>query len=237
MRWGAGRPRVASRALLDHFQHRFLFPKEVILRSEHHARSLRLQGARVAHLLQRTPNACDLPNEALFSADVHSPACGNYSTPSIRLRSVNATSTRERRNSSSTGVGTCPVMRRSLSSCTWNERRAGRMKRSSFEKRFTSSSLSGRRVPDETCVNSFVGAESAWRSAWRSSPRQLRLGTHSPRISGEPLGEILRESLLIGGWVAMWRPLEVFLYDWWPIREEARLFDRLSAMPVRIVCM
>ena len=30
--------------------------------------------------------------------------------------------------------------------------------------------------------------------------------------------EVLRESLLIGGWVAMWRPLEVFLYDWWPIR-------------------
>lgn len=46
---------------------------------------------------------------------------------------------------------------------------------------------------------------------------------------------IVRESLLIGGWVAMWRPLEVFLYDWWPIREEARLFDRLSAMPVKIV--
>ncbi len=49
------------------------------------------------------------------------------------------------------------------------------------------------------------------------------------------LAEILRESLLIGGWVAMWRPLEVFLYDWWPIREDARLFDRLSMMPVRIV--
>jgi hypothetical protein len=46
---------------------------------------------------------------------------------------------------------------------------------------------------------------------------------------------ILRESLLIGGWVAMWRPLEVFLYDWWPLREEARLYDRLSAMTVRIV--
>ena len=47
-------------------------------------------------------------------------------------------------------------------------------------------------------------------------------------------GELLRESLLIGGWVAMWRPLEVFLYDWWPIRAEARLYDRLGAMPVRI---
>jgi hypothetical protein len=48
------------------------------------------------------------------------------------------------------------------------------------------------------------------------------------------IGEIVRESLIIGGWVAMWRPLEIFLYDWWPIRREARLFDRLSAMPVRL---
>ena len=46
--------------------------------------------------------------------------------------------------------------------------------------------------------------------------------------------EIIREGLLIVGWVAMWRPLEVFLYDWWPIRAEAHLFDRLSTMPVRI---
>lgn len=53
-------------------------------------------------------------------------------------------------------------------------------------------------------------------------------------LEGQRLGEILRESLLIGGWVAMWRPLEIFLYEWWPIRLEARLYDRLSAMPVRI---
>jgi len=53
-------------------------------------------------------------------------------------------------------------------------------------------------------------------------------------FSERPLGEILRESLMIGGWVAMWRPLEIFLYDWWPIRAEARLFDRLAVMPVRI---
>jgi len=46
--------------------------------------------------------------------------------------------------------------------------------------------------------------------------------------------EVDREGFLIGGWVAMWRPIEVFLYDWWPIRAEARLFDRLSNMPVRI---
>lgn len=51
---------------------------------------------------------------------------------------------------------------------------------------------------------------------------------------GGGVGTVLHESLLIGGWVAMWRPLEVFLYDWWPIRAEAKLFDRLAAMPVRI---
>jgi hypothetical protein len=39
--------------------------------------------------------------------------------------------------------------------------------------------------------------------------------------------------MIIGGWVAMWRRLEIFLYDWWPIRSERKLFDRLSAMPVR----
>jgi hypothetical protein len=53
-------------------------------------------------------------------------------------------------------------------------------------------------------------------------------------MKGSRVGEILRESLIIGGWVSMWRPLEVFLYDWWPIRNEARLSDRLAAMPVRI---
>jgi hypothetical protein len=46
--------------------------------------------------------------------------------------------------------------------------------------------------------------------------------------------EVLREGFLIGGWVAMWRPLEVFLYDWWPVRAEERLLQRLSTMPVRI---
>jgi hypothetical protein len=48
------------------------------------------------------------------------------------------------------------------------------------------------------------------------------------------VGRIVYESLSIGGWVAMWRPLEIFLYDWWPIRADAQLFDRLAAMPVRV---
>src|SRR5258708_28258400 len=53
-------------------------------------------------------------------------------------------------------------------------------------------------------------------------------------MNGSRIGEIVRESFTIGGWVSMWRPLEIFLYDWWPIRAEARLSERLAAMPVRI---
>ena len=54
-------------------------------------------------------------------------------------------------------------------------------------------------------------------------------------VGGGEFGELLHESLLVGGAVALWRPLEIFLYDWWPIRDAARLYDRLSVMAVRIV--
>ena len=46
---------------------------------------------------------------------------------------------------------------------------------------------------------------------------------------------LVREGLYIGGWVAMWRPLEILLYLWWPIEEERRLHDRLSRIPVRVL--
>jgi hypothetical protein len=53
-------------------------------------------------------------------------------------------------------------------------------------------------------------------------------------LSRSQVSALIRESMVIGGWVAMWRPLEIFLYDWWPILAERRLFDRLRAAPVRI---
>jgi hypothetical protein len=62
----------------------------------------------------------------------------------------------------------------------------------------------------------------------------LLVGDFLARALGDGIGALLRESLLIGGWVAMWRPMEIFLYDWWPVRAEARLHDRLSEMPVRL---
>lgn len=53
-------------------------------------------------------------------------------------------------------------------------------------------------------------------------------------VAKEGHGWLLKESLIIGGWVALWRPMEIFLYDWWPIRARARLYDRLGQMQVSL---
>jgi len=53
-------------------------------------------------------------------------------------------------------------------------------------------------------------------------------------VAGDAIGRILQEGLLIAGWVAMWRPLQIFLYDWWPMRHRARVFDKLARMTVNI---
>ncbi len=44
----------------------------------------------------------------------------------------------------------------------------------------------------------------------------------------------LREGLIISGWVALWKPIDIHLYRWWPIRRLRRLQDRLAACPVEV---
>lgn len=45
---------------------------------------------------------------------------------------------------------------------------------------------------------------------------------------------VLREGLTIAGWVAMWRPIQIYLYDWWPLWQKQRLYGRMSRMPVEL---
>jgi hypothetical protein len=45
---------------------------------------------------------------------------------------------------------------------------------------------------------------------------------------------IVDEGLLILGWVAMWRPVEVLLYDWWPLTRRRAVLRRLAAIPVEV---
>ena len=45
---------------------------------------------------------------------------------------------------------------------------------------------------------------------------------------------IARESLTIAGWVAMWHPMQIYLYDWWPVRHRGKLYQKLSRMHVEV---
>ncbi len=62
----------------------------------------------------------------------------------------------------------------------------------------------------------------------------LLIGELLGELGHSALSTVLKESLTIGGWVAMWRPLDFFLYDWWPLRAELRLVQRLARMRVRL---
>jgi hypothetical protein len=46
--------------------------------------------------------------------------------------------------------------------------------------------------------------------------------------------EMLREGLLIIGWVALWRPVEIFLYDWWPILRQQQRCTAIARMPIDV---
>jgi len=46
------------------------------------------------------------------------------------------------------------------------------------------------------------------------------------------LGGYFSEGLLILGWVANWRPIEIFLYSWWPLARTRNLYRRLAAAEV-----
>ncbi|RFC48577.1 MAG: hypothetical protein DUW69_001150 [Verrucomicrobia bacterium] len=61
------------------------------------------------------------------------------------------------------------------------------------------------------------------------------LGLLISYLSAGHLAIVAKEGLAIVGWVAMWRPLQIFLYDWWPVREEQTMFLRLARMSVRLV--
>jgi hypothetical protein len=58
----------------------------------------------------------------------------------------------------------------------------------------------------------------------------------APLVHRQQLSSVLREGLTVAGWVAMWRPMEIFLYSWWPLAGDRRLYDRLSQMRVSVRC-
>jgi hypothetical protein len=48
------------------------------------------------------------------------------------------------------------------------------------------------------------------------------------------VSRVIDEGLVIAGWVAMWGPIDVFLYGWWPIASRRRLLARLARIDVEL---
>ncbi len=50
----------------------------------------------------------------------------------------------------------------------------------------------------------------------------------------EFLRRVLGEGFLIVGWVSLWHPTELLLYEWWPVWRDKQLHERLKDMEIRI---
>ncbi len=53
-------------------------------------------------------------------------------------------------------------------------------------------------------------------------------------LGAGPFARTVEESLIIVGWVANWKPIETFLYDWWPLKRRRDLYRRLADATVEI---
>ena len=45
----------------------------------------------------------------------------------------------------------------------------------------------------------------------------------------------IKEVFMVLAWVALWRPAELLLYEWRPLKRKAKLFDRISRCNLQIV--
>lgn len=55
----------------------------------------------------------------------------------------------------------------------------------------------------------------------------LTLAELTGRLPEGHVQKILREGFTITGWVAMWRPAETLLYEWWPLLDDRKRIQRI----------
>ncbi|MCU7243183.1 MAG: hypothetical protein GPJ00_12760 [Microcystis aeruginosa W13-18] len=89
------------------------------------------------------------------------------------------------------------------------------------------------------------GEQRKLRTIWRQGRISLLIGLSFlfvclslseliSRFGSDTFIHFLEEGLLISGWVALWRPLEIFLYEWWPVSHQQKIFAKLAYIPIEI---
>ena len=153
----------------------------------------------------------------------------------IRFRSGNAIWTRKRKNLSSVGLANSPTDRAIRIIVHFPEAeaqtKAARELKEAFRRYFSDHAGATQREIKEL---------------FRIGRRSLGIGVTiliicllSAHFVGgylidTPFRRLVEESFLILGWVANWRPLEIFLYDWLPLARRRDLYRRLAAATVEL---
>ena len=85
---------------------------------------------------------------------------------------------------------------------------------------------------------------SLWREGWATLARGilfLAACMIGSKIFAEPqylpgfLGRFLDEGFIIAGWVALWYPLDVLLYQHWPVNRDRGIYESLEKMAMEFV--
>jgi hypothetical protein len=58
--------------------------------------------------------------------------------------------------------------------------------------------------------------------------------SHSAYAATGLLQNFAKEWLVVMGWVSMWRPINIFLYEWWPIRGDMKTMEELSLIEIEV---
>jgi len=63
----------------------------------------------------------------------------------------------------------------------------------------------------------------------------LALAETVGRLTSGGVGVVLEEGLTIVGWVALWRPLDLLLFERWALRRDIAVYRRLEQMEITVV--
>jgi hypothetical protein len=77
----------------------------------------------------------------------------------------------------------------------------------------------------EGFISLFIGLTFLLLCSWFS---------HSSYAESGLLQTFTKEWLMLMGWVSMWRPINIFLYEWWPIRETMKTMQELSQVEIEV---
>lgn len=86
------------------------------------------------------------------------------------------------------------------------------------------------------------------REIWLEGQRSLRIGLvfwaiclalsllfEEVIFTRHVLGRLFGEGFIIAGWVGLWRPAELLLYDWRPYSREIKRYEEIKTMDVSIL--